>query len=319
MPKPRKRQVSLEDTPYYHCISRCVRRAFLCGIDPLSGFDFSHRRDWIVKRMKWLSTVFAVDICAYAVMSNHYHIVLRVNRCDARTWSDREVAERWLKMFQGPWLVQRWLAGVEMGDAETDQVLDWISERRSRLYDLSWYMRCLNEAIARMANKEDHCKGRFWEGRFKSQALLDERALLTCMAYVDLNPIRAGMAQTPETSDYTSVQERIKHPQTPDLRPFGNSDGEHLPFSYESYLQLVDWTGRTIRKGKHGQIPDDKPPILARLRIETEHYLHFTGKKPNQLVSALGSANRMRALAANLGLSFIKGITFSSRLFPERS
>jgi hypothetical protein len=71
-------------------------------------------------------------------------------------------------------------------------------------------MKCLNQPIAKMANKEDNCTGHFWEARFKSQALLTEEALITCMAYVDLNPIRALMANTPETSEHTSIKERIK-------------------------------------------------------------------------------------------------------------
>ena len=170
MPKPRKRLVSLSTTPYYHCISRCVRRAFLCGTDPLTGFDFSHRRGWIVSRLKELAGVFAIDLCAYAVMSNHYHVVLRVNQEQAGAWTDREVAERWLALFTGPVLVHRWLAGDPLDESQLEAVNARIDTWRRRLYDLSWFMRCLNEAIARMANREDHCTGRFWEGRFRSDS-----------------------------------------------------------------------------------------------------------------------------------------------------
>jgi hypothetical protein len=68
MPQPRSSQISLSDTPYYHCISRCVRRSFLCGIDNYSGQSYEHRRGWVEKRLLFLSSVFAIDLCAYAVM-----------------------------------------------------------------------------------------------------------------------------------------------------------------------------------------------------------------------------------------------------------
>jgi hypothetical protein len=95
----------------------------------------------------------------------------------------------------------------------------------------SFIIKNWNEPIARMANREDHCTGRFWEVRFKSQALLDARALLACMAYVDLNPIRAAMAKTPEQSDFTSIQKRIQHPGGTSLRPFAEQDEDGIPFN----------------------------------------------------------------------------------------
>ena len=190
MPEPRYRQVSIDDTPYYHCISRCVRRAFLCGFDSATGFDFEHRRQWIVDRIKLLCSVFAVDLCAYAIMSNH-HVVVRINADEVKQWSDEQVAQRWMQIFPGSVLMQQYLTNADLTEAELNCVAELFVTWRERLANLSWFMRCINEPIARMANAEDHCTGRFWEGRFKSQALLGERALLACMAYVDLNPIRA--------------------------------------------------------------------------------------------------------------------------------
>jgi len=296
-----------------------VRRAFLCGKDPLTGFDFSHRRGWIVERMKTLSGIFAIDLCAYAVMSNHYHVVIRVDVDLASNWSDREVAQQWLKLFSGPQLVQRWLAGVCLDQAERERVNIYVETWRKRLSDLSWFMRCLNEFIARMANAEDHCTGRFWEGRFKSQALLDERALLACMAYVDLNPIRAAIATTPEQSHYTSIKERIDDPDTPQLMAFSDSSDaqQRIPFPLQDYLVLVDWSGRAIRSGKKGYIPSDTPPILVRLGMVPGNLLDYLQTKPDTFNYALGPVSRVRLMAHSLGLSFIRGISLAKELCPE--
>jgi REP element-mobilizing transposase RayT len=211
MTLPRSALVSLNDTPWYHCVSRCVRRAFLCGQDRCTGQSFEHRRGWIADRIRQLAHVFAIDVAAYAVMSNHYHLVVRVDAHRALGWETEEVLQRWTQLFTGPPLVTRFLsaARAEMVPAERDAVEAVAATYRNRLSDLSWFMRVLNESLARRANAEDDCTGRFWEGRFKSQALLDEPAVLTAMAYVDLNPVRAGLAETPEASDYTSIQERL--------------------------------------------------------------------------------------------------------------
>ncbi|MFK7864872.1 MAG: transposase [Pseudohongiellaceae bacterium] len=209
MTRARYQQISIEDTPYYHCISRCVRRAYLCGNDPVTGKNFDHRKAWLVTRIKELSSQFAVDICAYAVMSNHYHLVLHVNQTQADDWSDAEVIERWTNLFPRNGALIETLVRNNSSKAAQKQLSEKVSLWRERLMDISWFMRCLNETVARNANREDRCSGRFWEGRFKSQALLDEKALVTCMAYVDLNPIRAHMATSLETSDFTSIQERL--------------------------------------------------------------------------------------------------------------
>lgn len=209
MTRPRSCLISLAETPWYHVVNRCVRRAFLCGQDAATGQCFEHRRGWIETRIRELASVFTIDVAAYAVMSNHYHAVLRVDAARAQALGDDEVLRRWTQLFTGPLLVQRYLGGALLGEAERLKVAEFAALYRQRLADVSWFMRVLNETIARQANAEDGCTGRFWEGRFKSQALLDEQALLAAMAYVDLNPIRAGMAQSLEDSAHTSIAARL--------------------------------------------------------------------------------------------------------------
>jgi len=187
MPKPRKLQVSLEATPFYHCVSRCVRRAFLCGNDPVSGRSYEHRRQQIER------------------------VVLHVDKPGATKADAKDIVKRWHQLYKPKEISQRYLDGDFLEPHELTQINTLIETWRSRLYDISWFMRVLNETVSRQANKEDDVTGHFWESRFKSQALLDEKAVLSAMAYVDLNPIRAAMASTPETSDHTSIRLRIEH------------------------------------------------------------------------------------------------------------
>jgi REP element-mobilizing transposase RayT len=211
MALPRGRYVIEGQEGVYHCFSRCVRRAFLYGFDAFTRRDFSHRKAWLVERLRFLAGIFAIEVCAYAVMENHYHAILRTRPDIVAQWSDREVASRWLRLFPQ----YRDLSGSPLPpeEKEISALADCpkrIAELRQRLSSLSWFMGRLNEFIARAANNEDKVKGRFWEARFKCQALLDEAAIAACMVYVDLNPIRAGLAGTPEESDFTSIQERIR-------------------------------------------------------------------------------------------------------------
>ena len=248
MPMPRKALVSVDTTPSYHVVSRCVRRTFLFGV--VDNKDFSHRRDAIVARLAELTQLFCIDIAAYAIMANHYHLVVRIQKQRALELSVSDVIARWSSLFSLPCLAKRFADNEAMFDVELDEAMRQIEIRRERLYDLSWFMRCLNEPIARIANLEDGCTGRFWEGRFKSQALLDGRAELQAMAYVDLNPIRAQIADSLENSGFTSIQNRLDKspsPMKPQLLPFAgdthqSNNPEHIPYNIIEYIQLVVYT-----------------------------------------------------------------------------
>ncbi len=177
---------------YFHCVNRCVRRSWLCGLDALTGRSFEHRREWVERRLMVLADVFAVSIYAYAVMSNHLHVVLKLDAVAGNGWSDHEVAERWCRLFPNRDDVEESQVALRIEQIGADA--GRVAKYRSRLTSLSWFMRCLAEPIARRANGEDDCTGRFWEGRFKAQVLTDDRALVAAMTYVDLNPIRAKIA-----------------------------------------------------------------------------------------------------------------------------
>jgi REP element-mobilizing transposase RayT len=162
MPQSRKTQVSLIDTPYYHCVSRCVRRSFLCGTDKYTGQSYEHRRGWVEERLLFLSSVFSIGICAYAVMSNHTHVVVCVDKDMANGWSMEEVVRRWHQLYQGTLLSQKYQRGNKLSKGELISLEETVTIYRQRLYDISWLMRNLNEYIAREANKEDGCTGRFY-------------------------------------------------------------------------------------------------------------------------------------------------------------
>jgi REP element-mobilizing transposase RayT len=332
MPKPRYAQVSLSDTPYYHCVSRCVRRAFLCGRDRVTGRCFEHRKQWIVDKLHTMIECFAIDLCAYAVMSNHYHVVLHVDRDRAVGWSLTEVIVRWQRLFNGNRLSQRYLKGNHLSPAERRLLEEQVATWRERLTSISWFMRVLNESIARRANAEEACTGRFWEGRFKSQALLDEAALMACMAYVDLNPVRAGVADTPEQSDHTSIQRRIEqavhaflpnHPnqQTKGLMPFAGNPRkdrpEGLPFRLTDYLELVDWSGRMLRDDKRGIIDESLPDILSRLEIEPKHWLYLNRHFESRFKGLVGGAFKLKKACRKLGYVRVPGLRACEQFFAS--
>jgi REP element-mobilizing transposase RayT len=288
----------------------------LCGIDNYSGQSYEHRRGWVEKRLLFLSSVFAIDLCAYAVMSNHVHVVLHVDVKQTQVWSDYDTVQRWHRLHKGTLLTQMFARGDTIGKGQRLTLDNTITEYRRRLHDISWLMRNLNEHIARRANKEDECTGRFWEGRFKSQALLDEAALLSCMAYVDLNPIRTKIAKTPETSKHTSIKKRLEsikqNTSSHSLMPFVGNERQDMPkgiaFSLKDYCEIVDITGKIIRHDKAGHIDQQQQPILKRLGISDEQWLTPTTEFEEHFCYAAGAEQLMNQFKEHTGHQRIRGM-----------
>lgn len=327
MTYPRSHLVSDIESGFYHVVSRCVRRAFLCGEDAVTGQSFEHRRQWIEARILELADCFAVSVYAYAVMSNHCHVVLHVHPAACATWSEEEVVRRWLAAFPGPLknsddpkMAERFALAI-LGNPMR------LAELRKRLGSLSWFMKALNEPIARRANREDNCTGKFWEGRFKCQALLEEHAVLSCMAYVDLNPARAAMCDTLKDSDHTSIQRRLRERdglltktkphrsvREKPLMPVGGLDADALlGMTESSYIELVQWTGEQARADKRGKLK----PLTRAKRAAPANIWEISNPKAwvrqvqsteSRYYRAIGSAEALMAKAESLGQTWMKGV-----------
>lgn len=333
----------------FHCMSRCVRRAKLCGKDPLTQKDYEHRRKYIYQSVQKLSKVFAIHVFACSVMHNHYHLVVRVDPEMAAHWADDEVIRRWDKLCS----VKNAITGVigELDDQVMEMALsrsDLIEEWRKRLCSLSWLMKLLNEPLARKANKEDRCTGRFWEGRFKCQRLADFGAVLACMVYVDLNPIRAGISDCPESSNYTSGQDRIIALQAKLQLESATKSNLNLPsvshdliicdsrksdwlapvesisigsgekgwmLSLEEYLEVLDTTGKCMHKRGGGRIPPHICPILQRMQLRHEFWLMATECFGQRFFRLSGGAKLMVEFAKKIGQRWLQGIGFSREIF----
>lgn len=298
MTMARRLLVDVDVTRYYHCISRCVRRAFLCG----DGFE--HRKAWIEARLEVLANQFAVSVCGFAIMDNHLHVLFRLDPGIADDWSGDDVVRRWIAVYppanldlDDPRTVQAWI-NDQCSDASR------VAKYRERLQNRGWFMKALKEPLARMANKEDHCKGTFWEARYKSIAILEEEALPATCAYIDLNPVAAGIAATPEASEHTSIKQRIDHarrtgaiqriqrageaasvagwliegdieqshwlcPMQDRRRQGACREGLFPCFSLSGYLELVEWTARIYRTGK-ATMSQELARIMERLGTTAE-------------------------------------------------
>jgi hypothetical protein len=294
---PRSDVFDPEEIALAHITQRCVRRCYLLGDDPVSGKNYDHRKQWLEQRLQRFAACFGIDLICFAILSNHFHLILRSRPDIVALWDDTEVARRWLLVCP----LRKDRQGNPREPTETD--LNRIRQNprrlaviRRRLSDFSWWMRLLSQPLAALANKEENQQGRFWQGRFRAVRLCDEASLLACAAYVDLNLIRAALAETLEGSDFTSIQRRIesllqeqRQPEepTPDrflapveiderhdaigavpsATPYRASDKGFVSLSMAAYLQLLDWTARQLVPEKAGATPMEAPPVFERLGL----------------------------------------------------
>ena len=324
MPIPRKYLVDSESPGFYHCISRCVRRAYLCGHDPASGRNCDHRKAWLEKRMLELSDIFSVSLYAYAIMGNHYHLVLKIDPKKPFSWSDEKVAEHWLLAYPGKFDRPEYAQQRELKKKAIMADEKKLKKYRTRLGSLSWFMSRLNEPLAKQSNLEDCVKGRFWESRFQSIPLLDETAVLACMAYVDLNPIRAGIVKELEQSLYTSINKRldslshavdIHHRK---LRPVNQCNDESFySFVLSDYLALVEWTGRAIVHPDKCAIPPHITSIFDRLNLQQNHWLYQIQRLNHGQPTMMGSIEKLKHKATEMKKAWLKGMSQARMLYQR--
>jgi REP element-mobilizing transposase RayT len=209
MATPRSKLIDSEDPMHYHLISRCVRRVWLCGIDSVSGIDYSYRKPWIEERLFRLARCFAVELNGYAIMSNHFHLVVYFDPKAANAWSDEEIIERWFRAFPP---TRRRVNKLKHLNEEKERMRNnplRLTHRRKVLGSLSEFMKHLKQPLAWRINRDDDQRGHCFEQRFYSGAILSERSLLTTLAYVDLNPVRAHIANDISQCQHTSIAKRL--------------------------------------------------------------------------------------------------------------
>jgi len=309
----RRKLVTLDVTPWYHCTSRCVRRSFLCGRDKLTKRNFAHRKKWIEELLLKLPTVFCIDVAAYAVMSNHYHVVVRVNLEKAQSLSDREVFDRLSQIYHGSPVLQRYGAGEAIDDAEKKILKRELSRWRLLLTDLGRFMGYINQSVACRANKEDDCKGRFWESRFSSQAILDHAALVRTLCYVDLNPVRAKSSSNPTQSRFTSINLRRSNPRNC-LIPFEADTNEpvgkvyenknitcSIPLTLDLYCQILEWTARGLKTGDAKLKNNTASAYLDNQGFSQTKWLSaMSSRRGRWHQKALGSVDRIKAYCRSI-------------------
>ena len=344
MARPLRRDVFDSETiGVYHCFNRIVRRSFLCGFDPVTQKDFAYRRDWFYQRLRYLTRFFAIDMLAYAIMSNHYHLVLRNRPDQVARMDDRQVVTAWLMICPKS---QKQPDGTALPPTEPEIEVELktpgrVADLRTRLSDPSWLIRQLSQYMGIRCNAEDDETGHFWQSRFGMTRLLDEAAVLACLAYVDLNPLRAHAATSLEGYTQASIGERLRTLEDEAIEPSSwlapialasETDGQPaqavdrmtreeiaaavqaqaaqprgcLSITFQQYVELLRWlsSGKPPSGPEPGRIEQPEPEaksVLQQLSLDPEAFFDLVHHFRSRFATAAGCEASLREEARRRG------------------
>ncbi|PCJ51310.1 MAG: hypothetical protein COA79_26605 [Planctomycetota bacterium] len=352
----RKDLINENEVGTYHITNRCVRHCWLLENPHDPDRDYSHRKKWFYDALEKFADIFCIDIGGYAIMSNHYHLVLR-NRPDLREkLSDNDLAFRWLSLH--PTAESKREKRSKPTKLEISIFLESpenLKKCKENLSCISTFMKRLNQPIARRANKEENITGRFWEGRFHSQYLADEVAVLSCMTYVDLNPIRAQITNDLSESKYTSAYDRTHSAMAKEnikefkklnekaMKNITYKQYEAVKYQYsianssnwiskiqrnetentkpflrmqlKDYLELLDYTGREIRADKPGYIPNRIPTILETMDVNHKEWINQINHYGKWYFRVVGQASKIKNKLKDTSQKWFQGIKNSDDLY----
>jgi hypothetical protein len=299
----------------------------------------------VFERLELLAANFVIDTCFFAVLANHLHLVLRTTPRLVKRMGTWEVARRWLRVFPGRRVLDgKWVQPTEQQVQALAEDKEKIKQIRKRLASISWFMAALSEYIARRSNLEDDCTGRFFEGRFSCREVTDERALLVCGLYVDLNPVRAGEVRTATAAAHSSAALRLRGQQatargqssgefavdgwlapltlqpdhlgdTPSSSGRRASDKGLLPMSQDAYLRLLNWCGRQVDREQCDVMPEDLAPLVARMGVVPEELVATVRDFPRRFRRFAGTVAQFRQRAAEVGRRWLQGVRCAARVF----
>lgn len=327
----RKEIIRPNQVAVYHCWATTLPKMVLCG--KKGKKDYDHRKEWIRARLVQMSEVFAVEVCGYSINKDRLDVVIRVRPDVAKKWSKEEVARRWKMIHPQDRDRELEFETVKPSKQQTQELLadkGQLEECRKRLFDVTWFVRDLCEAVARRMNREEGRKGRVWYGRFRTRQILDAPAALAACVALEASPVLSGCTGDIAQGGYSSACDRIagvkarakakaRAPRSndPDAwlnpldagKPRGKTPAKSaFPMNPSDYVQVVEWTGKQFAAKKMDAAPPaDVAAAIKKMGLDPENWLEFVANLNERFTRAVGSPALMAKEAKRIGKSWFRG------------